>query len=46
LARELGISRQAVSAWRGVVPYKKARRVEAATRGEVSRFELRPDFYL
>ena len=46
LARLCGVSPQAVQKWRWRgMPPKHAIKVEAATRGEVMRFELRPDVY-
>ena len=48
LARELGISPQAVSQWvrgRRPVPPRLAIRIESATGGAVSRHDLRPDIF-
>lgn len=44
LARALGITSQAVYKWRRV-PAERVIDVERATRGLVTRHELRPDLY-
>jgi DNA-binding transcriptional regulator YdaS (Cro superfamily) len=44
LASLLGITPQAVSQWRHV-PAARVLAVERATKGAVSRFQLRPDLY-
>ena len=44
LADELGISKQAVSGW-GQCPADRVLQVEAATKGRVSRYRLRPDIF-
>lgn len=46
LATKLGITRQAIPQWRGIVPTAaRARQIEEALGGLVSREELRPDFF-
>lgn len=44
LARSLKIRPQAISQWR-TVPSERVLQVEAATGGEVTRYQLRPDLY-
>jgi len=44
LARQLGISPQAISQWTRV-PAERVLDVERATGGQVTRHELRPDIY-
>jgi DNA-binding transcriptional regulator YdaS (Cro superfamily) len=43
LARRLGVSRQAVSHWGGVVPAARLQEVSRAVGGAVSPQALRPD---
>lgn len=47
LAMRCGVSYQAVQAWRarGQVPATHVLKIEEATRGKVSRHQLRPDIY-
>jgi len=47
LARQLNVTPQAVQAWckTGRIPAERVLAVEAATNGEVTRHELRPDLY-
>lgn len=47
LARAVGTTPQAVHQWRekGRVPGERARAVELATGGQVTRYELRPDIF-
>lgn len=44
LARELDITREAVSQWKQV-PADRVLAVEKATGGKVDRYSLRPDIY-
>lgn len=46
-AAALGIKSPSVSRWRKTrrVPVDRCRAVEAATRGKVTRYELRPDVF-
>lgn len=44
LAEALGISKQAVSGWEQC-PAERALQVEAATKGVVTRYRLRPDIF-
>ena len=44
LARIIGVSSQAISQWR-YVPANRARAVERATGGQVSRYDLRSDIF-
>jgi DNA-binding transcriptional regulator YdaS (Cro superfamily) len=44
LAEALGISKQAVSGW-AQCPAERVLEVEAATRGVVTRYRLRPDVF-
>ena len=47
LSRELGVTSQAISQWmaNGRVPAARCIAIERATKGAVSRQELRPDLY-
>lgn len=47
LAAKLGLSQPAVAKWfkRGQVPPGRVLKIEAATGGDVTRHELRPDLY-
>lgn len=47
LARKVGVSHQAVQQWAqaGRVPAERALAIERATKGAVTRYELRPDLY-
>ncbi|WP_417539547.1 transcriptional regulator [Marinobacter sp.] len=47
LARELGVSPQAIEGWRrrGQVPAERVLDIERITAGAVSRYDLRPDIY-
>lgn len=47
LARKLGIRAPSVAEWRrrGRVPAERCSGIEAATGGEVSRHDLRPDLF-
>lgn len=45
LAGILGISRAAVYQWKQV-PADQVRKIERATGGKVTRYELRPDLYM
>ena len=43
--RKLGISPQAVTAWRHGIPAHHVRKIERITRGAVKAHELRPDVF-
>ena len=45
LARLLDISPGAITQWNGIVPVKRVPDVEKATGGQVTRHDLRPDFF-
>lgn len=47
MARKFGISTVAVHKWRktGKVPPDRVLAIEAATAGQVTRYQLRPDIY-
>lgn len=47
LAQACGVKPQAVSQWfsRGIVPVGRCLAIEDATRGSVTRYELRPDIF-
>ena len=45
MATMLGLTRQAVSKWNGVVPRRWVITLEEHTRRQVTRFQLRPDIY-
>lgn len=46
MARLTGVTRQAVQHWaRNGVPANRVIKIEKATGGEVTRYELRPDLY-
>ncbi len=46
LARQLGITPMAVSQWRNRdIPAKYVLKIEALTKGQISRYEMRPDLY-
>ncbi len=46
LADAVGVTRQAVYLWiESQTPAARVRAVEAATGGQVTRYELRPDIY-
>lgn len=46
LARALGVSPQAVNQWlKSKVPAERVLDIEAATSGQVTRHDLRPDIY-
>jgi DNA-binding transcriptional regulator YdaS (Cro superfamily) len=46
LAVFCGVKQQQISKWlRNGVPIKRVLSIEKATKGQVKRYELRPDFY-
>lgn len=45
LARKLGISQAAVSQWKKI-PLARAIQIEALTNGEITRHQMRPDFFV
>jgi DNA-binding transcriptional regulator YdaS (Cro superfamily) len=47
LARELGIRSPSISEWRarGRVPLERCVKIEKATKGQVTRYDLRPDVF-
>jgi len=48
LAKKLGVSQQQISLWQrgnGVIQAERALMIEAATNGEITRKDLRPDLY-
>lgn len=47
LARHLGVTRQAVSKWikTGRTPSRRVLTIEQATKGLLTRYDLRPDVY-
>ncbi len=44
LARSIGIRTQAISQWQKA-PANRCRAIEAATNGQVTRYQLRPDVF-
>lgn len=45
LAKALGVTNQAVTKWKRRIPAERVLEIEAATKGGVTRHELRPDIY-
>lgn len=45
IARVLGITHVAVIGWRGVIPPNRAIQLEKKLKGELTRYDLRPDHF-